>query len=453
MRQASLSVISLAAWCAFGTTGLSAEKAVTVQAPPQLQAAVARLTALPAMSHRPVYHIDPLPSVEVGGQRGYRIVLRQTWKEPRPGDERQLPPTEEELKDPAFRANWLTKHADWHFVLVPVGKEKLPDDAKRDILWPVPDEKEFRLPIALGEGHGFAWFTYTSLPMQHFVREQLKLTGGDDPLQLALLGLSFQGQPLGELFEEFGDKGFAALNQVTWLGDDEHSTVRKCNAIRSMTSFHDAPATARLVNLYFSSPNNPWVKQAAATALISEPLRPEASRVYIDMIGGYGRTTEAMEICAELGLKDALPAIEAIVEKPSSLYLYLRAYEAYRKLSGKPIDAKLIEAKEVLMKQAGTEPETRPKPEELALARRTIAESPDVDGAAYLAFSLVAFQTKGRTMPTTKDGIAILQKLPRPIVENLCNRLLKNDNGSIHIEPITVLEVSRQVLGTGETER
>lgn len=470
MRRAILSVMLIAGFCSFAKTILSDEKAAVAKAPPQLQAAVARLEAatanfspagrgpfsLPDNHGSLIHHVDQQPSVEVGGQRGYRIVLRTSWRDA-PADyapqQQQTDGAEEKrLALAAKQGNWATKHADWHFVLVPLGDKKLPDDAKRDILWNVPDEKEFRLPVALGEGGGFAWFTFTSVLEQHFVRKKLQLTGGDDPLQLALLTLSHRDQALGFLFTECGEQGFTALDQVTHAGDDPQNVVRKCNAIRDMNEFRDERATARLIKLYFSSRNNE-VKQAAATALIGKPLRPEASLAYIDMISHFGRSSEAIDICMELGLKDALPAIGTIVEKPSSLRNYLRAYNAYRQLSGKPIEAKLIEAADVLLKQVIHEPDKRPTPDELAIARRAIATSADVDGAAYLGFSLLVFQTKGSGSPAAKDGMEILKALPRPVIHDLCDRLLKNDNGVSGLERMTVLDVSRQILGTSGIER
>jgi len=470
MRRAILSVMLLTAWCASGAAGLTAEKAVAVQVPPQLQAAVARLEAattnfesaasgpfsVPDNHGSLLHHVDKQPSVDVGGQRGYRIVLRTSWKDApadyMPHRQQTIKGEENESVIAARQGNWPTKHTDWHFVLVPLSDKKLPDDAKRDILWNVPDEKEFRLPVALGEGGGFAWFTYTSVLEQHFVRKKLQLTGGDDPLQLALLTLPHQGQALGFLFTECGQRGFAALDQVTQAGDDPYNVVRKCNAIRNMESFRDAQATARLIDLYFHSRNNE-VKQAAATALIGHPLRPEASQAYIDMISHFGRSSEAIEICKELGLKDALPAIGAIVEKPSSLHAYLRAYDAYRQLSGKPIDAKLIEAADMIRTQAFAQGGMRPTPEEIAQARRTIATSPDAGGAAYLGLSLAAFQTKGSVGTANTDGIEILKALPRPLIQELCNRLLKNGDGTDGSTRMVVLKVSQQVLGTIEPGR
>ena len=82
----------------------------------------------------------------------------------------------------------------------------------------------------------------------------------------------------------------------------------------------------------------------AEYALINRPFRPEAKQVYFDMIARQTRVNEATEVCLEQGWKDALPLIELVIEKPSSLGASRDAYTTYRQLSGKPIDPKLLQA-------------------------------------------------------------------------------------------------------------
>jgi hypothetical protein len=430
------SILALVVSCLPGRAGLSAEAADTAKAPPKLQAAVARLAA--ALPGWPVHQIDQEPSVAVDGQRGYRIVLRFTWKEPPAGSppQQQVAAPRPGGDDPAY----VTRHTDWHFVLVPASDAKLAAEAKREILWHVPDEKQYRLPVALGEGHGFVWFSYATIPMQHFVREQLRLTGGDDRLQLALRGLSVEDEGMttrnsvAGLFVQFGDEGFAALDEVVRASDDPS------NAVRSMVHFRDAKATARLAELYNS--HNKQIHRAAAYALINKPFRPAAKTAYFDMIGRRLHVNEAMQACQELGWKDALPLIEGVVERPSSLGAYRDAYQIYRQLSGKPIDAEVLAAAKVIQRQSGSDRASRPTEGELAAARRTILASADVEGAAFVGFSLATFITKGNTAPVNKDGIEMLRALPRPVVEKMLSRLL---DGLGDTDRPPVLKVLRQV--------
>src|SRR4029079_5849565 len=114
----------------------------------------------------------------------------------------------------------VPKHEDWHFVLVPLAGAKLPDEARRDILWHIADDKTFRLPVAMGEGQGFAWFSHASIPMQYHVRDQLQLAGGDDQLSLMVRGITIDDEGTNTrnssiyLIPKFGDAGFDALDRT-----------------------------------------------------------------------------------------------------------------------------------------------------------------------------------------------------------------------------------------------
>jgi hypothetical protein len=384
-----------------------------------------------------VHHIDQEASVAVDGQKGYRIVLRFAWKEPPPGS---VPQQQVAAPSRGDDPTHVTKHTDWHYVLVPASDARLSAEAKRKILWHVPDDKQFRLPVALGEGHGFVWFSYATIPMQHFVRKQLMLTGGDDPLQLALRGLSVEDEGMNtrnsvsRLFVQFGDEGFDALDKIIRASDDPST------AIRSMVHFRDAKATARLVELYKSS--NEQVHRAAAYALVHLPYRPAAKEAYLDMIGRQLHVNEAMQACLEFGWKDALPLIEGVVEKPSSLGAYREAYKISRQLSANSIEAQVLAAANVIQRQSGSDRGSQPTERELVAARRTIIGTADIEGAAFVGFSLATFVTKGNTAPVNKDGIEILRALPRPVVEKMLNRLL---DGLGETDRPPVLKVLRQV--------
>jgi hypothetical protein len=369
---------------------------------------------------------------------GYRIVLRMTWKEPPPDSfpQQQAAVPARGDDDPSY----VTKHSDWHFVIVPSSDVQLSDDSKREILWHVPDEKQFRLPVALGEGQGFAWFSYTTIPMQHFLRERLMLKGGDDRLQLALRGLSVVDDGMNTrnsvipLIASFGDQGFAALDEMIRASDDP------TNAIRSLVFFRDAKATTLLVELYQAANNQ--IHQAAAYSLVHQPYRPEAKEAYLDMIRRQLLVTEAMRASVEFEWKEALPLIRAVFEKPSSLGAYREAYKSYRQLSGKPIDGKLFEAARIIEQQCGSDPASQPTDEQLADARRTIGDSADTEGAAFVGLSLATFVTKGNTAPVNMDGIDILRALPRALVEKMLNQLF---DGLEENERPIILKILRQI--------
>lgn len=127
----------------------------------------------------------------------------------------------------------------------------------------------------------------------------------------------------------------------------------------------------------------------------------------------------------------------------SSLGAYREAYTTYRQLSGKPIDAEVFTAAKVIERQSGFDRASQPSERELAAAHRTIIDTADVEGAAFIGFSLATFVTKGNTAPVNKDGIEILGALPRPVVERMLSRLLK---GLEETDRPPVVKVLRQVL-------
>jgi hypothetical protein len=314
----------------------------------------------------------------------------------------------------------MTRHIDWDFVLFPLRDGKLTNETKRAICWHVPDERLFRLPVALGEGHGFTWFSYSTIPHQNAIRAQLMLSGGDDPLQLALRGLSVVDEggmtrnSVSSLFVRFGDKGFAALDDAARMSADP------TDAIRAMGYFPDGKATARLVELYNSADET--AHQAAARALLYPSYRQEAKQAYFDMIRRQLCVDHAMTACAENDWKDALPAIEGVIERPSSLATYRDAYLAYRQLSGNPIDARLLAARLTIANQGALDPAAPQTAEQLAAAHRAVLESPDVDGAVFVAFCLATYTNKADVGPVKQAGIELLRALPRPLVAQLADR-------------------------------
>ncbi len=78
-------VLEISFWLA--VSSVAAPDLVSAQPSPEgvagdLSAAVARLEEITRLS---AHHVDIEPSVAVGGEQGYRVVLRRHWKEPPPG--------------------------------------------------------------------------------------------------------------------------------------------------------------------------------------------------------------------------------------------------------------------------------------------------------------------------------------------------------------------------------
>lgn len=158
------------------------------------------------------------------------------------------------------------------------------------------------------------------------------------------------------------------------------------------------------------------------------------------MVGRQLHINEAMQACLEMGWMDALPLIERVVEKRSSLGAFRDAYRTYRQLSRNPLDAELPAAAKVLQRQRGFGRESLPTEEALAAARRTIIGTTDVEGAAFVGLSLATFVTKGNTAPVNQEGVEILRSLP--VVEKMLRRLL---DGLEETDCASVFKVLQQI--------
>src|SRR5689334_2646612 len=134
MLQSKSLLVAISAILLMTSAALPAENA---HVPDQLLVPIAKLTAV--LPQWTVHQVDPNPSVAIDDQSGYRIVLRSTWKEAPANQlaQQQVAAPTATIND----SNFITKHFDWHFVLVP-GTAQLTPQAKRQILWHVPDEEQ-----------------------------------------------------------------------------------------------------------------------------------------------------------------------------------------------------------------------------------------------------------------------------------------------------------------------
>jgi len=432
-------MLSLLVLCLFCGRNLSADEAPSAKPPAELEKAVAQLKAVLRPGQGQVHHVDAEPTVAIGEMRGYRVVVRNTWKE-------HTYPVQQQAaaagRGPGEDGRpFVTKHSHWNFVLFPAGA-KLPADAAKKISWPEADDrvKSFHLPVALGEGYGCIWFSNTTIYHQHFLRDQLKLAGGDDRIQLLVRGLSVKDEGTATrnsvqmLFVQLGDKGFDALNQEIRTNADPSY------AIRSLAYFRDAKSTDRLVELHGSPVRQ--IQQAADYALVCRPFRPEAKQAYLDMLGNPSRVYEAIEACRQFDWKDSLPQLKQIVEKPSSLGAYRGAFKASRELAGKPISPKLLAAEKTIEQRAYTD---RGRDQaDLTAARQAILDADDVEAATFVGISLATFLTKGNITQVQREGIEILRVLPRATVDKMLNQLAKGLQDESHRN--TVAKLLQQVL-------
>lgn len=128
-----------------------------------------------------VTHVDLEPTVPVGEQRGYRIVLAKSvvkfLSEPRARPTVPPPSTN------------LTEFVE--MVLVPTGQEPATGLAAR-IPWSAFKSMYHLQTVDMGTGLGFRWFGRMNLWEQDDLRERLGLVGGDDRRALAEGGLAIE---------------------------------------------------------------------------------------------------------------------------------------------------------------------------------------------------------------------------------------------------------------------
>jgi len=297
----------------FWSGGSYAEKAVAVQVPPQLQAAVARLEAattnfesaasgpfsVPDNHGSLLHHVDKQPSVDVAASEATESCCELRGRTPRRlhAHRQQTSRRRERIVIAARQGigppniptgiSCSSRSATKNFRTTPSATFSGMSPTKRNFV------------CRLRSAKGRLCLVHLHLGLeQHFVRKKLQLTGGDDPLQLALLTLPHQGQALGFLFTECGQRD--SRRSISHAGrDDPYNVVRKCNAIRNMESFRDAQATARLIDLYFI---HGTTRSSSCRDCVDRPSATTGGeQAYIDMISHFGRSSEAIEICKESG--------------------------------------------------------------------------------------------------------------------------------------------------------
>jgi len=101
-----------------------------------------------------LHECDEQPTVAVEGHRGFRLVLRRTWKEYKDRRQVEESPAELEKRGVAFELH----QEDWEFVLMPVRPMKAPTAMKQQIKWQKSNSPYYTRDICLGEGSGYEWF-------------------------------------------------------------------------------------------------------------------------------------------------------------------------------------------------------------------------------------------------------------------------------------------------------
>ncbi len=395
-------------WGLFASTGLSAQ--LPDQPPAEItpiKELAERLGAtLPGWS---LHEQDEQTRVAVAGHRGFRLVLRRTWKEFTNINQSQVAvPQSEESAGP-----FELRHEDWEFVLIPIRPKAASEAIKSRIKWRKSASPYYTRDLCLGQGFGYVWFTHGTLFGQEFLRDRLKLEGGDDRLQLAMDGLQVQdvgtntGNSCLYIPAKFGDRALPYIEKTIEQvreGDDLWRVVGSLAFIRTDRS------TELLLKLFDSG--NEELRRSAQYALIHKPYREAAKRAYLDMLKRQSSLESACLACVEFQWKDAVPILRDVIASPHELAGLRLAIPARRALEGLPISQELLDAERTLhaLMRPDRDPELQLK---IDSARRHLIQTDDSEGANLAALSLAIMTSKGNTMPVNEAGLEILKSRPR----------------------------------------
>jgi len=371
----------------------------------------------PVLSHRwEVVQCDEAPSIKVDGAAGCRVLIRETLQEyegPQPQRARRSAEDWDRIRrNPEnFRTN--CSHID--LVLFP-SEQHAPADFKSRIPWEDLEQQRFACPAYLGDGHGFAWFGLMPIERQFFLREQLGLDGGDDPLQVAAEGLGAEdpgtvNRPTAHFcarqLEDAGEQAIPYLEQVIGGANDYAAQL----AVKTLGAI-PGDQTTGLLRAYHGSVNQ-TLADGAEGGLCKKPYREAAKDAYLDMLERRSHAGElhrqAAEACVEFGWKEAVPRLEVVCARPHNYWHYRFAFESKRAIEGNPAP---------------------PAPgyiADLEEAKAAILACEDKEAAVLWALELVLDDPKGGAPKRNQAGRDVLAQLPqdvsKPIVVHLAHNL------------------------------
>lgn len=345
--------------------------------------------------------VDKQPTANVDGFRGYRIVLCRTWKE-------YTNPPQQSAEPDAAKGPFELKHEEWQFVLIPTEPQQVPAKLRSKIPWGKSLSPYHTRDVCVGEGFGFVWFTHGTLFGQEFVREKLKLQGGDDRIALMIEGMrvtdaqTMTANSCQRAITRFGDTALPGIRRAIKNSEDRYASQ---NIIGSLAFVHTDKAAELLVQLYGSEKND--VRTAAAYTLVHEPFRPIAKDVYIDMLRSHQHVYESCRACVQFEWKDAVPVLNDLIVRPVNLRELSFTIPARRTLQGNPIPQQLLDAKQKIL-AAGNDSDRG-----IDQQRKLLFESDDSAATLLIAIELATHVRKGSSRQINEIGIDLLQNRPR----------------------------------------
>ncbi|NQU19976.1 MAG: hypothetical protein HQ567_01740 [Candidatus Nealsonbacteria bacterium] len=369
-----------------------------------------------------VVECDRRPGVDVGSHRGYRMVLRKGRLELLSPPRQQKAAVGIGGRPPG---DFITVYTYAEFVLFPAGEE-LPPEVCEKIPWQDVTQEHFVKAVDLGTGRGLRWFGRMPLYWQEFLRDKLKLQGGDDRLALLTEGLFVEDKggmtanSMMGLLGKHGDRAFPYI-EAALAG---HADKAPWKAIHALSYVQGDRSTALLKKLFSSDDER--LSRPAAYALINRPFRESAQAEYFEMLRQQLYVQYAAAACVEFHWAEAAAPLRAVCEKPKTWGNFRAAWEARRTLEDRPVSKELKDAEQAIRDAAHS---TAPAEQQaFDRAKQRLMKLPDKEAVTVTAVALSIYQTKAsrdRVQRVQQAGREILRSLPADDVKNLLTTLVE----------------------------
>ncbi len=220
----------------------------------------------------------------------------------------------------------------------------------------------------------------------------------------------------GVAIEDFGTcTANTCIDQLSMAGDDclpalmeslKASPKASWQIIRAIGNTRGPGSTKELIQLYRSGREEH--SKPAAYALIHAPLRPEAKQEYFDMVERGAYVQHLSPLFAQVGWKDAVPSLLAAIEAPQHPLDLVRALEAERDLTGKPISKEVKEAFSKFFSAT---------PERLQKLTATLSACKDKQALAAYAYALTHVTTKSNGGSYIQGADKLMASVPADAAE------------------------------------
>ncbi len=355
-----------------------------------------------------VIQCDEEPSVDIGKYQGYRIVFEYPILGPAIVKERVVPG--------AKVRQVVNGHTYIDLVLFSDSLAKLDID-EANIPWKDLTESFHSQPVYMGIEHGFHWFANTGIVFQDHIREKLRLSGGDDRLQILVDALTIvdkgnvTANSADVILQQVGEKALPYIKKAI----EEHMSDNPWRQIAVLSHIPGDEATKLLQSLYKS--DNQKASDVAAYAFIVQPYREAAKPQYLDMLKRGKYVCDVCRVCVQFGWKDAIPSMLKIKSNPPYWTTYRIAYEAVRLLENNPVQESLIEAEQTIIRMGSIQEDQNPSPDEIKIAKQIILNADDKQYATLVATSLAIYNAKAYTKPVQEVGLELLKSMPRKEIQ------------------------------------